>query len=193
MLEEIFLRMRFGNITYRVPFIVAERLRVEVNVATRFMNRYVHAIEYRSETIRLDHGSTIPILSRRDVRRPHEILNHKPNDSEDTHDRLGNVKRTNDATFNEAHTTQTARTFTIPMMSQLGIPVVTKASVYIEPNLPVQMSYKVRTADGIKDVRPDVNFELFSAKFSKSSRRLPKGMTIAYAKRNPLATLTVPQ
>ena len=79
-------------------------------------------------------------------------------------------------------------------MSQVAIPVVTKASglVYIEPKLPVQTRYYVRTANGIHDVRPDVRFELVLANFSKNPQRLPNGTTIAYAKRNPLAMLTVP-
>ena len=79
-------------------------------------------------------------------------------------------------------------------MSQVSIPVVTKASglVYIEPKLPVQTKYHVRTANVIHEVRPNVTFELVLANFSKNPQRLPKGMTIAYAKRNPLAILTVP-
>ena len=79
-------------------------------------------------------------------------------------------------------------------MSQVEIPVVTKASglVYIEPKLPALTKYHVRTANGIHELRPDVKFELAVANFSKNPKRLPKGMTIAYAKRNPLAILTVP-
>ena len=87
-----------------------------------------------------------------------------------------------------------ARTITIPPMSQVAIPVFTNASglVYIEPTLPVQARYHVRTANEIHDVRPDVRFELVLANFSKNPQRLPKGRTIAYAIRNPLAILTVP-
>ena len=79
-------------------------------------------------------------------------------------------------------------------MSQVAIPVVTKASglVYIEPKLPAQTRYHVRTANGIHDVRPDVRFELVQTNFPNNPQRLPKGMTIAYAKRNPLAILMVP-
>lgn len=72
LLGEIVLRMCFGNTTYRVPFIVAKKLVVEVIAGTRFMNRYVNAFEFRSQTIRLHHGGTIPMLSRRDTRRPPE-------------------------------------------------------------------------------------------------------------------------
>ena len=100
----------------------------------------------------------------------------------------------NDAPFNKPHTIRMGRTVTIPPMSQVAILVVTKASglVYIGPKLPVQTRYHVRTANRIYEVRPDVKFELVLAKFSKNPQRLPKGMTIAYAKQNPLAMLTVP-
>ena len=77
-------------------------------------------------------------------------------------------------------------------MSQVAIAVVTEASGNIEPTLPVQTRYKVRAANGIHDVRPDVKFEMVFANFSKKPQRLPNSMTIAYAERNPLAILTVP-
>ena len=193
-LGEIVLRLRFGNTTYRVPFIVAEKLGVEVIVGTRFMNRYVTAIVCRSQTIGLHVGSAIPILSRHDARRPLERPNDKPNENNDTPNCPRNDKRINDAPFNKTHTIRTARTVTIPPMSQVAIPAVTKASglVYIKPKLPVQTRYEERTANGIHDVRPDVRFDVVLANFSKAPKRLPKGMTIAYEKWNPLAILKVP-
>ena len=145
--------MRFGNTTYRVPFIVGEKLPVEVIVGTRFINRYFNEIECWSQTIRLHRGSTIPILSRRHARRPHESLNGKPNDSNDMHASPRNDKRTNDATFNQAHTIRMARTVAILPMSQVAIPFVAKASglVSIETKLPVQTRYYVRTANGMRE------------------------------------------
>ena len=175
---------------YRVPFIVADKLAVEAIVGTRLMNRYVDAIKFRNQTIRFNRGGTIPILSRHCARRSYEGRNDSPNDNDDQNDSPRNDKRINDAPFNKPHTIRTARTATIPPMSQVAIPVVTKASglVYIEPKLPVQTKYHVRTANGINEVRPNVKFELVVANFSKNPQRLPRGTTIAYAKR----ILTVP-
>ena len=48
------------------------------------MNRYVTAIECRSQTIRQHRGNAIPILSRIDARRPHERPNDTPNENNDT-------------------------------------------------------------------------------------------------------------
>ena len=96
--------MRFRNTTYRVPFIVAEKLAVEVILGARFMNRYVNAIERRSQKIQIHRGRTIPILSRHDARYRHERPNDKPNENNDTHDSPRTNKRTNDAPFNKAHT-----------------------------------------------------------------------------------------
>ena len=63
LLGEIILFIRFGNKMYRVPFIVADKLAVEVIVGTRFMNRSVDAIECRNQTIRLIRGGTILLWS----------------------------------------------------------------------------------------------------------------------------------
>ena len=194
LLGKIFLLMRFGNTTYRVPFIAAKKLAVEVIIGTRFMNRYVNVIAFRSQIVRLHQGGTIPILSYRDTRHPHERSNDAPNDKNDIHNNPRNDKRTNEAPFNKAHTLRMARTVMIPPISQVAIPVVTKAPglVYIEPKLPVQTSYHVRTANGIHDVRSDIKFEVVLANFSMKPQRLANGMTIAYAKPNPLAIFTVP-
>ena len=194
LLGEIVLRIRFENTAYRVPFIVADKLAVEVIVGTCFMNRYVDAIECRIQTIRLNRGGTIAIFSRHGARCSHEGSNNIQNDNDDQNDSPRNDDRITDAPFNKPHTIRMARTVMIPPMYQVAIPVVTKASglVYIEPKLPVQTRYHVRTANGIHEVPPDFKFESVLANFSKNPQQLPKGMTIAYAKRNPLAILTFP-
>ena len=92
LLGEILLRIRFGNTKYRVPVIVSDMLAVEVIIGTRFMNRYVDAIECRNRTIRLNRGGKIPILSRHDARRPYERPNDRPNDSDDQKDSPRNDK-----------------------------------------------------------------------------------------------------
>ena len=64
LLGQITLRIRFGNTSYRLSFIVADKLAVNFIMGTRFMKRYFDAIECRTQTIRLFRGATIPILSR---------------------------------------------------------------------------------------------------------------------------------
>ena len=77
----------------------------------------------------------------------------------------------------------------------MSIPVVTTAAglVYLEPKQPVQPRHHARTSNGVIEVRPGVRFDIVLAHFSKSTQLLPKGMTIAYAKRNPLAMLAFPK
>ena len=105
---EIILLIRFGNKIFRVPFIVADKLVVEFIVGTRFMNRYVDAIECRNQKIRLNWGGTIPILSRQGARRAHEGLEDIPNDNEDTNGGPRHDKRSNDAPLKIAHTMRMA-------------------------------------------------------------------------------------
>ena len=115
LLGEIVLRIRFGNTTYRVPFIVPDKFAVEVIVGTRFMNRYVGAIECRNQTIRLSQGGTIPILYRHGARRSHEGRNDILNDNDEQNDSPRKDKRINDAPFNKPHTIRMDRMFTIPL------------------------------------------------------------------------------
>ena len=53
---------------------------------------------------------------------------------------------------------------------------------------------EVSSTNGQRNTRggPDVKLQLVLANLSKNSQQLSKGMTIAYAKLNPLALLTVP-
>ena len=191
LLGEITLRIRFGNTTYRVPFVVAEKLAVNVIIGTRFMNRYVDAIECRTQTIRLLRGATIPILSRTNPRNTNTKFENEQFRNETTK----RNQRDDDTPFNRPHTVRLAKHVTIPPLSQMSIPVVTTAAglVYLEPTQPVQTRHHVRTSNGVIEVRPGVRFDIVLANFSKKTQLLPKGMTMAYAKRNPLAILTIPK
>ena len=191
LLGEITLLIRFGNTTYRVPFIVADMLAVKVIIETRFMNRYVDAIECRTQTIRLFRGATIPILSRtnqRNTKKKHENERIRNDTTERT-------QRDSDAPFNRPHTARLAKHVTIPPLSRTSVPVVTTAAglVYIEPKQPLQMRHHVQTSIGFIDVRPRIRFYIVLANFSKMTQLLPKGMTIACAKRNPLSILRTPK
>ena len=77
----------------------------------------------------------------------------------------------------------------------MSIPVVTTAVglVYLEPKQPVQTRHHVRTSNGVIEVRLGVRFDIALANFSKTTQLLPKGIKIAYAKRNRLAILTIPE
>ena len=63
----VHLTIRLGNTLYRVPFLVAERLAVDVIVRTAFMNKHVQHICCRDQVIDLYQGGTIPILAARDI------------------------------------------------------------------------------------------------------------------------------
>ena len=58
--------------------------------------------------------------------------------------------------------------------------------IFIEPKHALQARHHVRTANGIVEVRKNEKFMIVLLNFSKTSRKLPKNMVIAYATRNPL-------
>ena len=191
ILGEITLRIRYGNTTYPLPFVVADKLSLNIIIGTRFMNRYVDAIKCRKQMIRIFRGAKIPILSRtnqRNANTNYESEQIRNETTERTH-------RDNDAPFYRPHTVRLAKHVTIPPLSQMSIPVVTTAVglVYLEPKQPVQTRHHVRKSNGVIEVRPGVRFDIVLANFSKTTQLLPKCMTIAYAKRNPQAILTIPK
>ena len=58
--------------------------------------------------------------------------------------------------------------------------------VFIEPKHALQARHHVRTANGIVEARKNEKFMIVLSNFSKTVRKLPKNMVIAYATRNPV-------
>ena len=170
---EITLRIRFGNTTYRVPFIVADKLAVKVIIGTRFMNRYVDAIECRTQTIRLFRGSTIPILSRTNQR----DTNTKYENEQLRNETTERTQPENDAPFNRPHTVRLSKHVMILPLSQMSVPVVSTAPglVCLEPKQSVQTRHHVRTSIGVIEVRPGVRFYIVLENFSKKTAAYAKG------------------
>ena len=154
LLGEITLRIRFGNATYRVPFIVADKLAGNVIIGTRFMNRYVGAIECRTQTTTLFRGATISILSR---------TNQRDTNTKYENERLRNettepTQRGNDAPVKRPHTARLAKHVTVPPLSHMSVSVVTTAAglVYLEPKQPAQTHHHVRKSNVVIEVRTGV-------------------------------------
>ena len=156
-----------------MPFIVADTLAVNVIIGTRFMNRYVDAIECRTQTIRLFRGATVPILSRTNQRNTNTKIENERRRNE-TNER---TKQDSDAPFNGPRTVRLSKHVTIPPLSQMSVPVVTTAAglVYLEPKQPVQTRHHVRTSNGFIEVRPGVRFDIVLANLSRTTQLLPKG------------------
>ena len=64
--------------------------------------------------------------------------------------------------------------------------------VYLEPKAPIQQRHRVRTANGVADIKTNERFAITISNFSKTPKCLPKGTVVAYAKRNPLARHALP-
>ena len=155
------------------------------------MNRYVDAIECRTQTIRLFRGATVPIISRTSQRN----TNTKYENERLRNETAERNQRDNDAPFKRPHTVRLVKHVMIPPLSQMPVPVVTTADglTYLEQKQPVQTRHQVRTTNGVIEVRPGVQLDIVLANFSKTTELLPKGMIISYAKRSPLAVLTIPK
>ena len=59
--------------------------------------------------------------------------------------------------------------------------------VYLEPKAAIQQRNRVRTANGVADIKAYERFAITISNFSQTPKCLPKGTVVTYAKRNPLA------
>ena len=189
------IRARFGNSLFHMPFVVADSLAVDVIIGTRFMNQHVDANECRRKCVKLHRGCVLPILARN-----HDGTFTKPNpvarrrDQSDTNAQKDHPKTPGGNTFNQAHTVRLTKDITIRPMSQMAAPVVSTAAglVYLEPKAAIQQRHRVRTANGVADIKTNERFTTTISNFSKTPKCLPKGTVVAYAKRNPLAIHALP-
>lgn len=76
-------------------------------------------------------------------------------------------------------------------MTSIAVPVRTSAQglVFMELRPSAQFRHELSIGNGVHDVAFEFPFQLLFANFTAKSRTLPKGTTIAYAKRSPLAVL----
>ena len=89
------------------------------------MNRYVDAIEFRQQTIRLFRGETIPIISRTNQRN----TNTKYEDEQLRNEATERTQRDSEAPLNRAHTLRLAKHVTIPPLSQISVSVGGRARI----------------------------------------------------------------
>ena len=193
--EVVWLHLRLGDATYRVNFIIADRLAVDVLVGTSFLNKHVLAIQCAKQRVRL-RGETIPILGQNRERGVPRA--QKGTAGEDEEDDVVNRKPTapppRDTNSGDRQTDRIrlAKGVVLEPYTQKSVCVSTKASglVFIEPRARVQQRYQVRVANSLAEVEKDRPFQILLSNFSATERRLPKGMVVASAATNPLALVS---
>ena len=168
---------------------------VDVIIGTRLMNQHVDAIECRIQCVKLHRGCVLPILSRN-----HGETFAKTNpvarlrDQSETNELENQPKTPGSNNLKQAHTVRLTKNTTIPPMSQMAVPVLSTAAglVYLEPKALIQQRHRVRTVNGVADIKTNERFAITISNFSKTPKCLQKGTVVAYAKRNPLAIHALP-
>ena len=189
------IRARFGNSLFHMPFVVADSLALEVIIGTRFMNQHVDAIECRRKCVKLHRGCVLPILARN-----HDGIFTKTNpvarrgDQSETNELKDQPKTSGGNKFNQAHKVRLTKHITIPPMSKMAAQVVSTAAglLYLEPKSAIQQRKRLRTVNGVADIKTNERFAITISNFSKTLKCLPKGTAVTYAKRNPLAIYALP-
>lgn len=183
VLTAVWLRVRFGNAQYKVPFLVVENLACPMLVGTHFTNRHVDAIWCRLGRIQFTRA-TLPILGRGTKAEP-----WNPEKSDDP------ALRPPPPTDESASLTgiRLARPVSIAPYTQVKAYVTTNMGgiIVTEPKHSLFQRHKVRIMNGVHDVLPGKKFPLLVSNFSSRTVNLPKHPTIAYASRSPLTLVSL--
>ena len=168
------LAVRLGNVTYRVPFVVADSLAVEALLRTSFIDAHVKRIDIDKQCLELRRGRGVAIGDAKGVASSHGEMITKPS----RRTRNDNCRET------DAQPIRLAKWISIPAMSQLGVRVTTKGLglVFLDPKPSLQHLHGVRLTTRVADVLPNRPFDVIVANFSRKSQRLPKNKNIGYAR-----------
>ena len=179
------LVVRLGNVTYRLPFVLAETLAVDVLLGTSFIDLHVASIDVVNQLLELRCGGAIAIVGAKGVE-------GVPGTERVSPKKPSRRNRSDNGHGTEAEPIRLARWVTIPATSQLAIRVMTKGSglVFIELKPSLQSRHGVRLTNGVVDVMPNRTFDVIVANLSPKPRRLPKNTVLGYAKCSPLTILT---
>lgn len=82
---------------------------------------------------------------------------------------------------------------TLDSMYQTKFSVFTsvKGLVVVEPRPDVMEKYKARLGNGVAEVQPKITFRVILSNVITEDKRLPKGMTVGAASKNPLDMVSI--
>ena len=183
--HEVQLRIRLGDATYPVRFIVVNRLACPVLLGTHFLDQHVDAIKCRQRFLYLTR-SIVPILGVGKAGTPYQGQRAPENTAPEPE-----MNRRDPKKPPKSSRIRLCRPLRLPPFTQVKANVVTQSGglVHTEPRHSVYQKYQVRAINGVHEVNPEEPFELLLSNFSKVERKFPKGMVIAYAALSPLALI----
>ena len=172
------LRIRLGDATYQVRFIVVNRLACPVLLGTHFLDQYVSAIKCRQRFLYLTR-SIVPILGVGKAGTPHQEQ-RAPDHNEAPEPE---INRRDTKTPPTSARIRLCRPLRLLPFTQVKAQVVTQSGglVHTERWHSVYQEYQVRAINGVHEVIPKEPFELL-----QGGAPIPQGYGIAYAASSPL-------
>lgn len=178
------LKVRFGSQLFQSPFLVADKLSCPLIVGTLFLTKHVDAIWCKRGRVQFN-KFTVPLIGSGDSQSPWK--EYKPFEDADPDAR---PMASDQSTY--ARIRLNTR-IVIPPYTQVKADVKCSLGglILVEPKHSVFQRYTIRAMNGVHEVDPEEAFPLLLSNFSPHQRELPRGMTIAYATRSPLALVSL--
>lgn len=161
------LCVQVGAYVTMQTFIVVRELAADVILGCSFIDSHVEEIKIRKRTVVLSHGSTVPILRRRDgvprMFSPKQDLSVPAPPPEDRILRM-------------------SRTTVLPSESESWVYVLSEKTgvQFFEPNAELLDKQWISLSPGIVEVKKNVPFKVKVANFSEKPRRLSRLQKIGY-------------
>lgn len=169
----VVLTVRLANTLFRVQFLVATELAVDVLLGTAFIDEHVRVIHVTDRALVLRGGGALAIQG-----------TGAPRPDPQCRRPLSRRHRRETTPGNHlVAPVHLARPITVPAMAQAYVRVHSTARglVRLDPKRSLLGRHAVQAAHGIDDIPPGGTFRLFVSNFSTTPRRLPKHTVVAYA------------
>jgi len=170
----VYLTVRLGTQVSKREFLVCERLATDLILGCDYCDRHVEAILPRKRLVKLDDGTTVPIVRKASARPPGSpklppelVLGKTPS-------------RRNPSVW-------VTKRVTLKPGTHTWVDVATRreGTINIEPIESLYEKTSCLASNGIAEVSPGKRFRILVANFSKEARTLVKNQVVAHATSQP--------
>jgi len=183
--HQVLLRVRLGNALYRVLFYVVDHLACPVLLGTQFANRHIEAIWCIRGEVQFTRD-TLPIIGRGSKVKPWRPEGARAKEVPDGSEEVNGKDDTDQLTKIRLARPVVLRPFTL---HRVCFSTLLKGVILTEPRQEMMRKYGCRVMNSVHEVSADRPFDVLLTNFSAHSRRLPKGMVIAYGSRSPVSLI----
>lgn len=171
------LNTQLGTTSTRVEYLVCSRLAASVILGCDFNDRHVEAILPRERLVRLDDGTTVPIVRKPAARPPDAPPLPAQQQYVPLRGRISTKLRVAKATSLEGYT-----------KSWVPVQSLRRGLAVLQPAMRLLEKQQLCMSNGVAEIAPNVQFNVLISNNTPSAKKLQKGQVVGYVLPHPTSS-----